>query len=155
MITEAIPACPKCGSYEHCAVGDSEPCEPKEVVCELMLCEQNRLVLRPDVPYRFRAAPGCDECHRLTEEASSVGEGLRSKNASFSPKSGNASIDRLLAKQKQDSGEKEADVSADRAQGQNELSVCAACEVDVGTCPHCGTYWVREGEKHIGYRRVA
>jgi hypothetical protein len=31
--------------------------------------------------------------------------------------------------------------------------ICAACPLDVGACPLCGTYWVRYEDKRIGYRR--
>jgi hypothetical protein len=29
---------------------------------------------------------------------------------------------------------------------------CAACPVDTGTCPWCGTFWVRNEEVRTGYR---
>lgn len=36
---------------------------------ELALCEQKRLVLKPDVLYVFRVQPGCVECERIAREA--------------------------------------------------------------------------------------
>jgi hypothetical protein len=33
-----------------------------------------------------------------------------------------------------------------------EALICSACPVDEGACPHCGTFWRREGEKQIGLR---
>lgn len=32
---------------------------------EMALCEQNHVILRPDVVYIFRVIPGCAECARL------------------------------------------------------------------------------------------
>lgn len=31
-------------------------------------------------------------------------------------------------------------------------TVCANCGIDSGTCPQCGTYWVRQGEALTGLR---
>lgn len=31
---------------------------------------------------------------------------------------------------------------------------CAACRVDVGECPDCGTFWYRRWGKRFGMRRV-
>lgn len=84
---EVIPPCPKCGSLNHCAIGEREYCHPGQV-CDLMLCEQKHVLLRPGILYRFRASTDCDECKRLAEEVPSAEpEGTRFKAGSEFPKS--------------------------------------------------------------------
>lgn len=36
-------------------------------IIELALCEQNALMLRPGVLYRFSVRPGCEACERANE----------------------------------------------------------------------------------------
>ena len=69
------PTCPECGhdAALHCTrcgrtwYGD----EP----LEMMLCDTERLVLKPGVVYRFMVAPGCDDCERIQADGRTAGDG--------------------------------------------------------------------------------
>lgn len=56
-----------------CPVHGLGPCVPTlpEIV-ELKLCEQDRIILRPDVLYRFSVDENCAECRRLRDAGSLI-----------------------------------------------------------------------------------
>jgi hypothetical protein len=36
-------------------------------ICELMLCESEKLILRPDMLYRFTVDENCEDCKRIRD----------------------------------------------------------------------------------------
>jgi hypothetical protein len=34
----------------------------------------------------------------------------------------------------------------------SQSTTCAACPIDTGTCPICGTFWTRDGYQRTGYK---